>query len=78
MKCIVCNKDMMDKDIFMMITIDMRRLIYDSICEDKNNFFIPDGPVHLTETLVLCGNCGSEDMMKLTPRDIATVLSQIK
>ncbi len=76
MKCIVCDKDIMDGDIFMMMKIDMRRLIY-NVCKEENDFLVPDGPVHLMETLILCENC-SNGLMKLAPKHIASALSQMK
>lgn len=77
MKCIICNNDILDGVIFMTIKIDMRRLIY-NICGDENDFLVPDGPVHSTMKLAFCENCESKDMMKLAPKDIATILNQIK
>jgi hypothetical protein len=76
MNCIICDKDILDGDIFMMIKIDMRRLIYD-ICHDENNFLVPDGPVHLMTKLTLCENC-SKDMMKLSSKGIAISMIQVK
>jgi len=77
MKCIICDKNIPDGDIFMMIKIDMRRLIYNTF-ESENNFLVPDGPVHSTATLVLCENCGSKDMMLSASKDMATALSHIR
>ena len=55
-KCIVCEKEISDGDIFTKVEIDMRRLIYNET-DDEENFLIPNGPIHLEEKFYLCGVC---------------------
>lgn len=77
MECIACNKDILNGDIFVMIKIDIRRLIYNTF-EDEENFLVPNGPVHSVVNLPLCENCRPRDLMNLSPKDMVTVLSYIK
>jgi hypothetical protein len=77
MKCVVCDKDILEGDIFVMIRIDIRRLIY-NISETEENFLVPYGPVHSVANLPLCEICRPEGLMNLSPKDMATVLSNIK
>lgn len=58
MKCMVCNKYILDGDIFVTIKIDMYRLICDTN-KDENNFLVPDGPVHSISKFALCENCSN-------------------
>ena len=68
-KCLVCNKEINDGDIFTKIKIDMRRLIYDKNKEEKD-FFIPDGPVSSCAKFELCENC-SKGIMGSATKDMA-------
>lgn len=76
MKCLLCDKEILEGEIFMMIKIDMRRLIYDTF-EGEENFLVPNGPVHSTVKLALCGSCTPKTMMSSAPKDMAFALSHI-
>jgi hypothetical protein len=77
MKCIVCKKDILEGDIFVIIEIDMRRLIYSEIRSEKN-FLEPYGHIHSRAVLPLCESCGSEGLTHLSPKDVAAVLDHIR
>ena len=71
-KCIVCNKDISDEDIFTKVKIDMRSLIYDDTRHEED-FLVPNGPIHLTEKFYLCDIC-SHGLMTHSVKDIATAI----
>jgi hypothetical protein len=77
MKCVACDKDILEGNIFVMIRIDIRRLIYNN-SEIEENFLVPYGPVHSVANLPLCEGCRPEGLMNLSPKDMAKVLSNIK
>lgn len=77
MKCVACHKDILEGDIFVIIEIDMRRLIYSDL-RSEENFLKPYGPIHSKAVLPLCENCRPKDLMNLSPKDVAAVLGNIQ
>lgn len=75
-KCIVCNRDILNGDIFIKVDIDMRRLIYNEF-EGEENFLVPDGPVHSKMKFYLCDKC-SKDLMISAPKDMALAIVESK
>lgn len=75
-KCLVCNKEIKDGDIFTKIKIDMRRLMYDKNKEEKD-FLIPDGPVSSCTKFELCENC-SKGIMGSATKDMAMSIVSLK
>ena len=71
-RCIICDKEISSGDIFMKVTIDMRRLIYNKTDNEKD-FLVPDGPVHLKAKFYLCEIC-SKDLMGSAIKDIAVAI----
>ena len=71
-KCIVCDKDISDEDIFTKVEINMHSLIYDDTRREKD-FLVPNGPIHLTEKFYLCNIC-SHGLMAHSVKDIATAI----
>lgn len=76
-KCVVCNKEINDGDIFTQIKIDMRRLTYDK-SKDEKDFLVPDGPVSSFAKFELCENC-SKGIMTFAIKDVAvSIVNTIK
>ena len=70
--CVNCDKEILSGDIFMKLSIDMLRLIYDEV-EQEEKFLVPDGPVRLKVKIYLCDNC-SRNFMKLSSEEIAKAI----
>lgn len=75
-KCMTCDKDILNGDIFMKMDIDMHRLIYNEF-EGEENFLVPDGPVRSKMKFYLCEKC-SDGLMISATKDVATVIVKNK
>lgn len=75
-KCIICNREILNGDIFMKIDIDMHRLIYNEF-ESEENFLVPDGPVRSKMKFFSCDKC-FDGIMESAPKDIAIAIIESK
>lgn len=73
-KCIICERDISNGDIFTKVELDIHRLIYNEK-EDEKNFLVPNGPIHLTEKFYLCSIC-SHGLMRSIPKDLAKAITK--
>lgn len=74
--CTICDKEILDEDIFTKIEIKMHRLIYDEN-KDEKNFLVPDGNISSHTRFELCEYC-SKGLMKLPVRDIARAIVELQ
>lgn len=75
-KCLTCDKDILTGDIFMIIDIDMHRLICD-YQKKEENFLVPNGHARMTAKFYLCDSC-SQGLMTSALKDIAVAISKVK
>jgi hypothetical protein len=71
-KCIICDKELLDGEIFVSVGMDAKRLIYNTT-DGEENFLVPDGTVHSVIKFYLCNIC-SDGIMTTTPKDVANAI----